>query len=53
VLKATDGTGSDTVTVTESWTIHGKGTGQNTAELDVLGPQQTASTFTFPYSCPR
>jgi hypothetical protein len=53
VLKATDGSGIDTVKVTESWTFHGKGTGRNIAELDILGPQQTSSSFTFPYSCPQ
>ena len=53
VLKASDATGSDTVKVTESWTFHGRGTGKNIAELDILAPQSTSSSVTFPYSCPQ
>jgi len=53
VLKASDGTGSDTVKVTESWAFHGRGTGKNIAELDVITPQSGQSSITFPYSCPQ
>ena len=53
VLKATGGSGTDTVKVTESWTIHSSGKGRNIAELDVLTPQQTSSIYTIPYSCPQ
>ena len=53
VLKASDTTGSDTVTVTEPWRFHGRGTGRNIAEIDVLTPQSTSFIITFPYSCPR
>ena len=53
VLKATGGTGADTVKVTESWPFHSKGKGKNIAEFDVLSPQQASSIYTFPYSCPQ
>ena len=53
VLKASDGTGSDTVKVTESWAFHGRGTGKDIAELDVITPQSGQSSITFPYSCPQ
>jgi serine/threonine-protein kinase len=53
VLKASGGTGSDIVKVTESWTFHGRGAGKNIAELDVLAPQANPISITFPYSCPQ
>jgi serine/threonine protein kinase len=53
VLKASDGTGSHTVDVTEAWTFNSRGTGKNIAELDVLTPQSGQSSITFPYSCPQ
>jgi len=53
VLQASDATGSGTVKVTESWAFHGRGTGNNIAELDVLAPQSRSYRITFPYSCPQ
>jgi hypothetical protein len=53
VLQASDATGSGTVKVTESWAFHGRGTGKNIAELDVLAPQSRWFRITIPYSCPQ
>ncbi len=52
-LVADDASGSNTVQVNLKWAFHGKGTGQNVAELRVLDPQQAESSITFPYSCPK
>jgi serine/threonine-protein kinase len=53
VRTADDGTGSKLVQVTMAWSFHGKGTGSDVAELDILGPQHAQARFIFPYSCPQ
>jgi hypothetical protein len=53
VLVADDASGSNTVRIPLNWAFHGKGTGQDVAELRVLDPQADESSITFPYSCPR
>jgi hypothetical protein len=51
VLKATAGSGSSTLEVSEEWTFHGKGSGRDIAELDILSPGQSQASITFPFSC--
>jgi serine/threonine protein kinase len=52
VLTATAGSDT-TVEVTLAWAFHGKGSGDNVAELDILSPQGAQSSLIFPYSCPK
>ncbi len=47
----TDQAGHDTVQVTLTWSFHGKGTQQATAQLRVLTPNVASGSAHFTYSC--
>jgi serine/threonine protein kinase len=51
VATAVVGSGQTTAPLHLSWSFHGKGTYQATAELRVLSPQVASATTAFTYSC--